>query len=100
MKKIHTRREFIGRASAFGAAGLFGGRTALAEEAPPETTTVRLVKSPTGICIAPIFVIDELLRAEGFTDVRYVPATGGFTSPQMMGRNEVDFGITFAGTPV
>jgi len=100
MKMMRTRREFVAGASAIGAAALIGGAPALAEEAPPETATVRLVKSPGGTCLAPIFVIDELLRAEGFSDIRYVPATGGFTSPQMMGRNEVDFGMSFAGTPV
>ena len=40
---------------------------------PLETTTVRLAKVPT-ICIAPQYIADELLRAEGFTDIRYVDA--------------------------
>ena len=25
------------------------------------------------ICLAPVYIAEELLRAEGFTDIRYVP---------------------------
>ena len=38
---------------------------------PPETTTIRLAKSPS-ICIAPQYVVSDLLNAEGFTNVVYV----------------------------
>ena len=31
---------------------------------PPETTTIRLAKSPS-ICIAPVYVVSDLLNAEG-----------------------------------
>ena len=48
----------------------------LADEAPLETTAVRLIKIP-GICIAPQYVAEELLRAEGFTEVRYVVSEAG-----------------------
>src|SRR5262245_18733567 len=44
----------------------------LADEGPPETTTLRLQRGAT-ICIAPVDIAEDLLRAEGFTDVRYVP---------------------------
>ena len=50
---------------------LLGCRKAQAEEGPLETTTVRILRN-SGICLAPQYVADELLRAEGFTDVRYV----------------------------
>jgi NitT/TauT family transport system substrate-binding protein len=55
-----------------GTAGLLGlcpGRGAA--EPPPETTTLRLHKI-AGICIAPQYVAEELLRLEGFTDVQYL----------------------------
>ena len=42
-----------------------------AQEAPPETTTIRLTKIP-GICVAPQYVAEELLKAEGFTEIKYV----------------------------
>ena len=43
----------------------------MAAEGPLETTTVRLVNDGS-ICIAPEYAAEELLRAEGFTDIRYV----------------------------
>ena len=36
------------------------------------------------ICVAPTYIAEELLRAEGFTDIRYIPAQGGFTAAQMI----------------
>ena len=35
--------------------------------APPETSAIRLIKIP-GICIAPQYVAEDLLRAEGFNE--------------------------------
>ena len=66
---VQTRRRFIGSAALAGAAGLAGMPTARAAEPPPETTTVRLPRIP-GICLAPQYVAEGLLRAEGFTDIR------------------------------
>jgi NitT/TauT family transport system substrate-binding protein len=53
-------------------AGLLGpyARRAAAEP-PPETPRLRLYKFP-GICLAPQYVAEGLLRAEGFTDVQYL----------------------------
>jgi NitT/TauT family transport system substrate-binding protein len=45
---------------------------------PPETTTLRLVYIPAP-CTAPQYIAEELLRAEGFTDVQYVRVEGGVT---------------------
>jgi hypothetical protein len=45
-------------------------------EPPLETTTIRIVDYDVGfICIAPQWVAQELLRLEGFTDIRYVEVT-------------------------
>ncbi len=96
MQTRQNRRHFLAALSAAGAAGVFGARRALAAEGPPETTTIRLAYT-TGICFAPLDVAEELLRAEGFTDVQYVKAAGGFSTPQMMAKGEVDFGASFAG---
>jgi NitT/TauT family transport system substrate-binding protein len=46
----------------------------LAAEGSLETTTVRLGKLPV-ICFAPQYICEALLRAEGFTDIRYVDTT-------------------------
>jgi NitT/TauT family transport system substrate-binding protein len=73
--------------------GMQGG---LAGEGPPEVTTIRLRRDPS-ICVAPWYIAEDLLRAEGFTDVRYVAAQPNVT-PAMVGRGEIDFGVFFAGT--
>ena len=79
MQIIQSRRDFLASLSVAGAAGVLGARASLADEGPPETTTIRLGHDPA-ICVAPRYVAEDLLRAEGFTDVRYVERTG--TSPR------------------
>ena len=70
---MHTqnRRRFLATLSAAGAAGLIGGPNSRAQDGRLETTSVRIGKDPS-ICLAPQIVADELLRAEGFTDIRYI----------------------------
>jgi NitT/TauT family transport system substrate-binding protein len=77
MPMMQTRRRFLTTVSMTGAAGFLCSPPLLAAEETLETTTVRLVYDHS-ICIAPILVAEELLRAEGFTDIRYVdmPWTG------------------------
>ena len=65
MQTTQSRRSFLATLSSVGAAGFIGAPDALAAEAPPETTAVRIAKI-AGICIAPQYVADELLRMEGF----------------------------------
>src|SRR5262249_13930995 len=71
MPITQSRRRFLTKLALTGAAGLIRARPALAAEGPLETTTVRLSKD-LAICEAPLEIAEELLRAEGFTDVRYV----------------------------
>jgi NitT/TauT family transport system substrate-binding protein len=67
-----SRREFLKTAALAASGALFGSPSdSLAAEAPPETTRIRLVSIP-GVCVAPQYVSEELLRVEGFTDVQYV----------------------------
>jgi len=67
-----SRREFLGTAALAGTGAILGLRSeAMAAEPPPETTRIRLVSIP-GVCVAPQYVAEELLRVEGFTDVQYV----------------------------
>jgi NitT/TauT family transport system substrate-binding protein len=51
-------------------------------------------------CDAPIYAADELLRAEGFTDVRFVSAAPGRARIEALGRGEFDFTMSFAVTQV
>ena len=94
MPSIQSRRDFLASASLAAASGLLGARAAIADEGPPETTTIRLNKVP-GICIAPQYVADELLRTEGFTDVRYVPISSAIQHRSIV-LGEVDFSLHFA----
>jgi len=99
MGLMQDRREFLASLSAAGAACVLGGRDSLADEGPPEVTTIRLRRDPS-ICVAPWYVAEELLRAEGFTDVRYVPAQEGPPHAQMIARGEIDFSLYFAASLV
>jgi NitT/TauT family transport system substrate-binding protein len=45
-------------------------------------------------------VAQAFLRTEGFTDIRYVRTSAGFTSPQMIASGAVAVGTSFAGTVV
>src|SRR6516225_10466167 len=95
MWTTRTRRQFLSTLSSAGVAGLIGAHNSLAEEGAPETTTVRLAKI-AGICIAPQYIADALLRAEGFTDIRYVATDAGVPAALSLARGEVDFTANFA----
>src|SRR6516162_11044117 len=71
MTMMQTRRRFLTTMSLAGAAGLLHLPPAPAAEEQLETTAVRLNKNP-GVCIAPLYFAEELLRTEGFADIRYV----------------------------
>ena len=96
--RTRTRRQFLATLSVAGAAGLLRVPSAMTAEASPETTSVRIAKLGA-ICLAPQYVSEELLRVEGFTDIRYVevppPAIG-----QAIGRGEADFSTAFAVDPI
>jgi NitT/TauT family transport system substrate-binding protein len=95
MQTLHNRRNFLTSLSLAGAASLLGRRESLAQEAPPETTTVRIPKGPL-ICNAPIYIVDELLRAEGFTDIQHVPVSpDGGNPPAPLERGEIDFAMAY-----
>jgi len=97
MAIIHTRRRALGMLSLASASAALPLRHVAAAEPPPETTTVRIVKGPA-ICVAPQYVAEDLLRAEGFTDVRYVDTPAGDNGP--LARDEVDFGTNYAANVV
>src|SRR5262249_13003505 len=109
MQRFHNRRDFLASVSLAGAASLLGRGESFAQEPPPETTTVRI---PTGtlICNAPTYIADDLLRAEGFTDIQHVPvAPEDAGRPEFMDRSGLDFAMAYtpplvvtidAGAPV
>jgi len=86
---MQTRRRFLATLSLASAAGLLRALPALAMEGPLETTTVRLNKNP-GVCIAPLYFAEELLRTEGFTDIRFVEIPT-VANVEAVASGEVDF---------
>ena len=62
MSLLQTRRRFLTTLSLAGAAGLLRAPPSAAAEGALETTTVRIAKEPV-ICLAPLYVTEELLRA-------------------------------------
>ena len=96
MRSTHSRRRFLATLSSAAVGGLVGTRSrSLAQEGPSETTAIKLARSPS-ICLAPQYIAGELLRAEGFTDIRYVPADGGIGQSAGLASGEIDLTLHFA----
>jgi NitT/TauT family transport system substrate-binding protein len=94
MPILQTRRRFLAGVSLAGATGLLRV-PAKAGEDRLETTSVRFMHIPT-LCHAPQFVIEDLLRAEGFTDIRYVEGSSSAEINEAVASGKVDFNIHFA----
>jgi NitT/TauT family transport system substrate-binding protein len=97
MSMTQTRRRFLTTLSLTGAASLFRAPQVRAAEGLPETATIRLTMLPPGICIAPQYIADELLRAEGFTDIQYVVSASGAPVMAAIAGGTVDFSFNYAG---
>jgi NitT/TauT family transport system substrate-binding protein len=92
---MQTRRRFLTSVSLAGAASVLDAPSLLAAEGPPEITTIRFPKGPA-TCLAPQFAAEELLRAEGFSDIRYVDTASGAEFGEAIARGTVDFTMNFA----
>src|SRR5262245_34998629 len=91
-----SRRRFLGRLTLAGTAALLGLRPRLVTaEPPPETTRLRLVHDPS-ICVTPQYLAEELLRADGFSEVQYVEATDGLGT-RLITAGDADMMMEFAG---
>jgi NitT/TauT family transport system substrate-binding protein len=96
MQILGTRRHFLATLSGAATASLLGAPPSRAAEGPPETTTVRIQSGGGAICVAPQYVAEELLRDEGFTDVRVDVANPKIVDRFL--RGEVDFILIFPST--
>jgi len=94
-----ARRRFMSGVVAAGTASLIAPPAVRAGEEPLETTTVRLGKIPAS-CDAPIYAAAELLRGEGFTDVRFISSAPGPARIEALGRGESDFTMSSALTQI
>ncbi len=90
-----SRRQFLGGMTLAGTAGLVGLRPEKAAAEPPaETKRLRMVQIP-GICIAPVYVAEELLRAEGFTDLQYVKREAVGQLYKSLAAGEADINVAY-----
>src|SRR6516162_1103077 len=92
MLVTYSRRRFLATMSVAGGAVFLRPRQLRAAESPLETTSVRLLKSP-GICLAPQYLSEALLSAEGFTRVEYVEEPDYNAA---LSRCQVDFTMNYA----
>jgi len=93
-----SRREFARTLTVAGTSTLVGIRSRSAwAEPPPETKRLRLPNRPS-LCEAPVYVAEELLRGEGFTDITYAKKSEG-KAQDAVGTGEVDIAAVF-GPPM
>jgi NitT/TauT family transport system substrate-binding protein len=95
MEMSHTRRRLLATLSLAGAASFLRAPLAVAADGPPETTSVRFMRTPS-LCHAPQFVAEELLRAEGFTEVQYIEGKSSAEINEAVTSGRVDFNTHFA----
>ena len=62
---MESRRQFLAVLAAASTAAVLHARPSPAAEGPPEVTTIRFTKLPA-VCLAPQYIAEDLLRAEGF----------------------------------
>ena len=94
MPTMQTQRRFLTTVSLAGTVGALRAPPAFAAEGPLETTTVRIANRHS-LCNAPQHVAEELLRAEGFTEIRYIETAAAATAGTIAG-GKVDFSMAHA----
>src|SRR6516164_370830 len=94
MQIAPTRRRFLTTLTMAGAAGSLRAPLSLAAEGPPETTVVRIANRHS-LCNAPQHVAEELLRAEGFDEIRYIETAPSATAGAIAA-GKVDFSMAHA----
>jgi NitT/TauT family transport system substrate-binding protein len=97
-----TRRRFLGGLTVAGTVGFLGLLPRLVAAEPPlETRTIKLKQPGVGVFCSPQDVLaEELLKAEGFTDLRWVNVTGFQSTRKALASGEIDFNIQFGGSYV
>jgi NitT/TauT family transport system substrate-binding protein len=91
---------FVKDMALVGAAGLFGiGREAIAAELPPETARIRIPRVEN-VCWAPAYIAEDLLKAEGLSDVRLVRYPNPAKAYVGMASGEVDILMAFVAPTI
>src|SRR5690349_24592761 len=94
MPITQTRRRFLTTVSLAGAAGLMRAPPAMAAEGSLETTTIRLANRHS-LCNAPQNLAEQLLGAEGFTEIRYIDTRPADTAGTIA-QGKIDFSMAHA----
>ena len=90
MQIIQNRRRFLAGSAAAGAAGSSAPKPAWAEP-PPEITRIRTSVYPkVSDCVTPFYAAEELLRAEGFTEVEFVQPADDAEGMRLLAEGKVD----------
>jgi NitT/TauT family transport system substrate-binding protein len=89
-----ARRRFLAGVSGLALASVRPRRAAA--EPPPETTRLRLLRSPS-MCWAPQYVAESLLKLEGFTDITYAHVGVGRAVAPTLRAGEADLSMNFVG---
>ena len=93
-----SRREFLITAALAGTGALLGLRSeSIAAEPPPETTKIKLIPIRGTICYAPMYIAEELLKGEGFTNIEYVTAAGATEAENFLAEGKGDLHPGFSG---
>ena len=93
MATILSRRRFLGSTALAGIASILPALGVPAAEPSLETTTIKLPRAPA-ICTMPQMIPQQLLQAEGFTDIRFIDETGNVT--EQLARGDVDLMVNYA----
>jgi len=99
MPTAQTRRRFVAALSLAATGGLIRPSPAARAEGTPETTTLRLTRTPA-LCVAPQYIAEELLRAEGFSDLRYVDTASATESANAIGNDKADLSFDFVSAAI
>jgi len=92
------RRRFLAGAATIAATSFLRSVRA-ASEGPLETTRITLAKTPA-LCTAPQFIAEELLRAEGFTEINFVDIPLAADASRAVTTGKVDLIVGYASQHV
>ena len=92
-----SRREFAARLAAAAAVAALSGLVQDGRRRAAAGDDEAADLPAASICVAPQYVAEDLLRAEGFTDVQYIKKDGPRAIADALASGEVDITMHFAG---
>ena len=90
-----SRRRFASGLALLGAGNALGlWSPPAAAEPPPEIAKIRLLRG-NSVCLAPQYMAEELLRAEGFTEVQYFTTADADLIAKALASDQADISMQF-----